>query len=57
MDGSGCSITDENLAATTEGLFIAGDVRKKTLRQVTTAVADGALAAVNLEKYILEKIL
>jgi thioredoxin reductase (NADPH) len=57
MDGSGFIITDENLATKTEGLFIAGDVRKKTLRQVTTAVADGALAAVNLEKYILEKIL
>jgi thioredoxin reductase (NADPH) len=56
MDGSGFIITDENLATKTEGLFIAGDVRKKSLRQVTTAVADGALAAVNLEKYILEKI-
>lgn len=55
MDGSGFIITDENLATKTEGLFIAGDVRKKTLRQITTAVADGALAAVNLEKYILGK--
>jgi thioredoxin reductase (NADPH) len=54
-DSAGFIITDENLATKTEGLFIAGDVRKKTLRQITTAVGDGALAAVNLEKYILEK--
>jgi thioredoxin reductase (NADPH) len=54
-DSTGFIITDENLATKTEGLFIAGDVRKKTLRQITTAVGDGALAAVNLEKYILGK--
>jgi thioredoxin reductase (NADPH) len=54
-DSAGFVITDENLATKTEGLFIAGDVRKKTLRQITTAVGDGAIAAVNLEKYILGK--
>jgi thioredoxin reductase (NADPH) len=54
-DGTGFVITDENLAAKTEGLFIAGDVRKKALRQITTAVGDGALAAVSLERYLLKK--
>ena len=54
-DGAGFVITDEFLAAKTEGLYVAGDVRKKALRQITTAVGDGALAAVNLERYILEK--
>jgi thioredoxin reductase (NADPH) len=54
-DSAGFIITNENLATKTEGLFIAGDVRKKTLRQITTAVGDGALAAVNLERYILGK--
>ena len=54
-DSAGFIITDENLATKTKGLFIAGDVRKKTLRQIATAVGDGALAAVNLEKYIFEK--
>jgi thioredoxin reductase (NADPH) len=54
-DDAGFVITDENLATKTGGLFIAGDVRKKTLRQITTAVGDGALAAVSLERYILEK--
>jgi thioredoxin reductase (NADPH) len=55
FDDTGFVLTDENLAAKTKGLFIAGDVRKKTLRQISTAVGDGALAAVNLEKYILGK--
>jgi thioredoxin reductase (NADPH) len=54
-DKAGFVITDENLATKTSGLFAAGDVRKKSLRQITTAVGDGALAAVNLERYILEK--
>ena len=54
-DDAGFVLTDENLATKTEGLFIAGDARKKTLRQISTAVGDGALAAVNLERYILEK--
>ncbi len=53
LDDGGFAITDENLATKTEGLFVAGDVRRKTLRQITTAVGDGALAAVNLERYIL----
>jgi thioredoxin reductase (NADPH) len=53
-DGSGFIVTDENLASKTKGLYAAGDVRKKTLRQISTAVGDGALAAVNLERYLLE---
>lgn len=53
-DGSGFIVTDENLEAKTKGLYAAGDVRKKTLRQISTAVGDGALAAVNLERYLLE---
>ncbi len=52
-DGAGFVETDEALSAKTSGVFIAGDVRKKTLRQISTAVGDGALAAVNLERYIL----
>jgi len=48
-------VTDENLSTKTGGLFVAGDARRKTLRQISTAVGDGALAAVGLEKYILGK--
>jgi thioredoxin reductase (NADPH) len=54
-DGAGFIITDEDLATKTPGLYIAGDARKKSLRQIATAVGDGALAAVSLEHYILEK--
>jgi thioredoxin reductase (NADPH) len=53
-DPSGFIATDEHLATRARGLFAAGDVRRKSLRQISTAVGDGALAAVNLEKYILE---
>ncbi|MDD2484654.1 MAG: thioredoxin-disulfide reductase, partial [Eubacteriales bacterium] len=34
------------------GVFAAGDIRRKSLRQVVTAAADGAIAAVHAEKYI-----
>jgi thioredoxin reductase (NADPH) len=54
-DGAGFIITDEDLATKTPGLYVAGDARKKSLRQIATAVGDGALAAVSLERYILEK--
>jgi len=55
FDPAGFVVTDEGLETKTKGMFAAGDVRKKSLRQITTAVGDGALAAVNLEKYVLEK--
>lgn len=54
-DDAGFVITDEELATRTPGLFAAGDARRKSLRQISTAVGDGALAAVNLERFILEK--
>ena len=34
------------------GVYAAGDIRVKSLRQVVTAAADGAIAAVNAEKYL-----
>jgi len=54
-DEAGFIVTDGNLCTKTKGLFVAGDARKKTLRQIATAVGDGALAAVNLERYIVEE--
>lgn len=53
-DEGGFVCVDDTLSSKTKGLFVAGDVRRKSLRQITTAVGDGALAAVNLEKYIQE---
>ena len=44
--------TDEQMQTNIKGVYTAGDVRVKTLRQVVTATADGAIAAVEAEKYI-----
>ncbi len=52
LDEYGYVLTDENLATSAPGIFAAGDVRRKILRQVTTAVGDGALAAYCAEKYV-----
>ena len=45
-------VANENMHTNVEGVFAAGDVRVKSLRQVVTATADGAIAAVQAEKYI-----
>jgi thioredoxin reductase (NADPH) len=50
----GYILTDEKMATSIEGVFAAGDVREKYLRQVVTAAADGAVAAVAAEKYVHE---
>ena len=47
-------ITDENMSASVPGIFAAGDVRNKQLKQIATAVGDGATAAMAAEKYIEE---
>ncbi|MCX8022063.1 MAG: thioredoxin-disulfide reductase [Syntrophorhabdaceae bacterium] len=52
-DGGGFIYTDNALSTKTKGIYAAGDVRVKTLRQISTAVGDGATAAVSLERYLL----
>ena len=54
VDGKGYIVSDENMKTTVAGIFVAGDVRKKMLKQVITAAADGAVAAISAEKYIAE---
>ena len=51
LNEQGYVITDRNLKTSVDGLYAAGDVCVKSLRQVVTAVGDGALAATELEKY------
>ena len=51
IDEMGYVVTDRSMKTTKEGLYAAGDVCIKPLRQVVTAVGDGALAATELEKY------
>ena len=55
MDEGGYILTDENGETSVKGIFAAGDCRKKLLRQITTAVGDGANAAFAAEKYLEEK--
>ena len=47
----GYVVTDRSMKTSVDGLYAAGDVCVKALRQVVTAVGDGALAATELEKY------
>ena len=54
LSASGGVITDEDMATRTPGLFAAGDVRDKRLRQVITAAADGAIAATSAYRYLRE---
>lgn len=54
LDGGGYVITDRSQKTSAEGIYAAGDVCIKPLRQVVTAVGDGAIAATELEKYILK---
>ena len=51
LNEQGYVITDRNMKTNIDGLYAAGDVCEKQLRQVVTAVADGAIAATELEKY------
>ncbi|WP_276797181.1 FAD-dependent oxidoreductase [Fusobacterium gonidiaformans] len=54
LDPAGFIPTNEDLMSNVEGVYAAGDIRPKKLRQVVTAVADGAIAATNIEKYVQE---
>ena len=51
----GYLVTDPSQKTSAEGVYAAGDVCIKPLRQVVTATADGALAATELEKYVAER--
>ena len=51
LNPQGYLLTDTGMKTSVDGLYAAGDVREKQLRQVVTAVGDGALAATELEKY------
>ncbi len=55
LDEYGYIIADESTCTSIPGVFAAGDVRTKALRQVVTAAADGAIAAHYAEKYLAEQ--
>lgn len=54
LDKFGYIKTNENMETEVPGVYVAGDLRPKNLRQIVTAVSDGAIAATTAEKYILE---
>ena len=54
-DEKGYILTNEEMETSVEGIFAAGDVRKKTIRQVVTAANDGAIAAQSAFHYIKKK--
>lgn len=55
IDDSGYIVADESTKTNVKGVFAAGDVRTKAVRQVVTAAADGAVAAHYIEEYLLDK--
>ena len=55
MNERGDIITDEEMRTNIPGVYAAGDIREKLLRQVITAAADGAIAATHAEHYIENK--
>lgn len=52
LDKNGYIVTDENMETSVNGIYAAGDCRVKKIRQVVTAVSDGAIAAIEIAKYL-----
>lgn len=52
LDEDGYAIADERMATRTPGLFVAGDARRKPLRQIVTAASDGSIAATSVSAFL-----
>jgi thioredoxin reductase (NADPH) len=52
MDEQGYILADETTMTNVPGVFAVGDVRRKPLRQIVTAVSDGAVASKYAEEYL-----
>lgn len=52
IDAEGYLVVDESMATPVEGVFAAGDVRKTLVKQAVMAAADGAMAAINADRYL-----
>lgn len=55
-DDGGYLVAGEDCATSVPGIFAAGDIRTKVLRQIVTAVSDGACAVASAEKYLVQRI-
>ncbi|MCX5637192.1 MAG: thioredoxin-disulfide reductase [Planctomycetota bacterium] len=54
LDPAGCVITDDNMQTSIRGIYAAGDVRSKKIRQITNACGEGTIAAIAARDYIKE---
>ena len=52
LDKEGFIIVDEDMQTSVKGLFACGDIISKKVRQIATAVNDGAIAGISANKYI-----
>lgn len=52
LSESGYILTDEDMKTSVDGVFAAGDVRQKKIRQIATATSDGVIAGIMAERYI-----
>jgi len=55
LDEGGCIVSDQKMAASVPGLFVAGDVRSGSFRQVIVAAGEGAVAAHSAAAYLEER--
>lgn len=56
LDERGYILANESMETSMEGVYVCGDVRTDSIRQIATAVGDGAVAGTNASKYVLRKI-
>ena len=54
LDEKGFIITDEFMRTNVSGIYAAGDIRSKQIRQIATAVSDGMIAAINVDKDLFQ---
>lgn len=54
LDETGYIVADETTRTNVAGVYAAGDIRSKRIRQIVTAVADGAVAACFAEQYLVK---
>ena len=55
LDNHGFIVTKDGLKINVDGMYAAGDIRSEVVRQVTVAVAEGTIAAMEVIKEVLKK--